>query len=113
MQESDAFREWKEGYQAKEKEKHDAESSGDEFASPQELMQDAAQELRDALASDLVQAIIEQSPWFFKYLVGKLLQAMGYGESVDNPVHVTPKSGDEGIDGIVKEDRLGFDSIYH
>lgn len=90
MQESNAFREWKEGYQAKEKEKHDAEPSGDESASPQELTQDAAQELRDALASDLLQAIMEQSPWFFEYLVGKLLQAMGYGESVDNPVHVTP-----------------------
>ncbi|MBW3081776.1 restriction endonuclease [Bifidobacterium sp. 79T10] len=54
-----------------------------------------------------------QSPYFFEHLVGRLLIAMGYGETPDSAAEVTKKSGDEGIDGIVKEDRLGFDSVYY
>ena len=117
MAESQPFREWKRGYQAAEKEARQR-NAGDpseeaDASSPQETMQSAYSEMRDALADELLQAIMHQSPWFFEYLVGKLLEAMGYGDSSEGSVQVTQKSNDEGIDGIIKEDRLGFDKVYY
>ncbi len=116
---SPEFRKWREDYRAKEGQgsvgDKPATLSGiaEETASPQEQMERAYDEMRDALANQLLQTIVEQTPYFFEHLVGKLLEAMGYGESLDNPTTVTPQSGDEGIDGVVKEDRLGFDSVYY
>lgn len=112
------FRNWRKAYREKEGQVDgtkpaDASDVVEESASPQEQMERAYDEMRDALANQLLQTIVEQSPYFFEHLVGKLLEAMGYGESLDNPTTVTPKSGDEGIDGVVKEDRLGFDSVYY
>ncbi|MCH3942554.1 MAG: restriction endonuclease [Atopobiaceae bacterium] len=119
MADCPSFREWKEGYQAQERAKktgaQDSPEVGDvdDAASPEEVMQQADGELRDALADDLLHAIMGKDPYFFEHLVARLLEAMGYGESLEEPSTVTPKTGDEGIDGIVKEDRLGFDSVYY
>jgi len=110
------YKAWKDGYQAKKDGKTASSTRpvlGDNSSSPEESMETANAELRDALAVDLLQAIMQQSPTFFEYLVGKLLEAMGYGVSLDHPTTVTAASGDEGIDGIVKEDRLGFDKVYY
>lgn len=52
------------------------------------------------------------SPKFFEELVVDLLVAMGYGGSREDAAAVVGRSGDEGIDGIIKEDRLGLDTIY-
>ena len=54
----------------------------------------------------------QASPKFFEELVVKLLVAMGYGGSHEDASSVVGRSGDEGIDGIIKEDRLGLDTIY-
>jgi len=114
---SPSFKAWRDEYRAKNKAgKKDPASetpSADEETSPQEAMEASYRELRDALVDDLLQAIMEQSPYFFEHLVAKLLVAMGYGDSIEERAEVTPRSGDEGIDGIVKEDRLGFDSVYY
>jgi restriction system protein len=117
MAESIPFREWKMGYRAAEREEK-RQRGGDpsdeaDTSSPQETMQSAYSEMRDALADELLQTVMQQSPWFFEYLVGKLLEAMGYGDSFEESVQVTRKSNDEGIDGIVKEDKLGFDKVYY
>ena len=84
-----------------------------EQASPQEAMESAHAEIRDALADELISAIMGKDPFFFEHLVARVLVAMGYGEGVSERAQVTQKSGDSGIDGVVKEDRLGFDAIYY
>lgn len=112
MAESEAFRKWKEGYREARKQKlasDDGGASEPDEQTPAEAMAAAAEEARDALADEVLARIMEQDSDFFEYLVGKLLAALGYGDDVE----VTQRTGDEGIDGVVKEDRLGFDSIYY
>lgn len=80
--------------------------------SPQERIESALKELNDELVEDLMSEIMKISPYDFERLVVKLLIAMGYGTMEENKDAVTPKSGDEGIDGIVSADKFGFDCIY-
>lgn len=116
MAECESFKKWRDGYRTNKK--SDAiraagdASSDSEQLSPLETMNAAYGELREALAEELLAAIMDKDPFFFEHLVGKVLSAMGYGER-GRSVAVTQKSGDEGIDGIVKEDKFGFDSIYY
>lgn len=79
---------------------------------PQDLMDRSHQTLTVALADELLSEILNQSSDFFEKLVVDLLVAMGYGGSKIENSQVLGKSGDEGIDGIIKEDKLGFDKIY-
>ena len=79
--------------------------------SPQDTLEKAYIYIRETLKDDLLAEIMRQSPIFFEHLVVELLKAMGYGGSVDSGI-VTRYSGDEGIDGIIKQDKLGFDQIY-
>ncbi len=79
---------------------------------PDELMDSAYQELRQNLAQELLERIKTSSPDFFERLVIELLVKMGYGGSLVDAGMAIGKSGDEGIDGIIKEDRLGLDVIY-
>lgn len=75
-------------------------------------METSYKELRDELVNDLLAEIKSQSPLFFERLVIKLLVAMGYGGSFEDATNVTKYSHDEGIDGVIKEDKLGLDNIY-
>lgn len=79
---------------------------------PMELMEASYRDMRDELVNDLLAEIKSKSPQFFERLVVKLLVAMGYGGSFEDAASVTKYSHDEGIDGIIKEDRLGLDNIY-
>lgn len=79
---------------------------------PEESLERAYHDLRATLASELLDAIKENSPEFFERLVVELLVAMGYGGSIEDAGRTVGKSGDGGIDGIIQEDRLGLDSIY-
>ncbi len=79
---------------------------------PEELMEAANQSLREDLATDLIQQIMSCSPAFFEQTVVDLLVRMGYGGSRKDAGQAVGKSGDGGIDGIIKEDRLGLDVIY-
>jgi restriction system protein len=79
---------------------------------PEDAMDAAYQKLRNALAGDLIQQILGCSPAFFERLVVDLLVRMGYGGSRKDAGEAVGKSGDGGIDGIIKEDRLGLDVIY-
>lgn len=81
-------------------------------ASPQDTMDIAFQQINDELAANLLQAIMEHSPQFFEKLVVDLLLKMGYGGAFDESGMTVGQSGDEGIDGIIREDKLGFSSIY-
>lgn len=80
--------------------------------SPEEVLEDAYAELNASLADDLMAEVIKLTPTDFERLVVKLLLAMGYGSGIDDAGFVTKASGDGGIDGVIKEDQLGFSSIY-
>ncbi len=79
---------------------------------PQELLENSYQLLQRQLAQELLERIGKCSPAFFERLVVDLLVAMGYGGSRKDAGQAIGKSGDEGIDGIIKEDRLGLDAVY-
>ena len=81
---------------------------------PEETLENAYQSIRRILAQDLLNKIVSLSPVFSERLVVELLVKMGYGGSIADAgkALVTGKSGDEGIDGIIKEDKLGLDVIY-
>jgi restriction system protein len=79
---------------------------------PDELLEYAYLELRKALVQELLEQITHCSSRFFEALVVDVLVAMGYGGSRKDAAQVVGKSGDEGIDGIIKEDHLGLDNIY-
>lgn len=79
---------------------------------PTEQLEQAFHSIVDDLAADLLQKTLEQSPLFFEHLVVDLMVKMGYGGSFANSAHVTPYVHDDGIDGIIYEDKLGLDKIY-
>ncbi|HTF65420.1 MAG TPA: restriction endonuclease [Edaphobacter sp.] len=79
---------------------------------PQELLEISYQALHRQLAQELLDRIAQSSPRFFEKLVVDLLVSMGYGGSRKDAGKAIGKSGDEGIDGIIKEDRLGLDAVY-
>lgn len=79
---------------------------------PEEVISEKVFELEQALAQDLLERIMASPPKLFERLVIDLLLAMGYGGSRKEAGRAIGKAGDEGIDGIINEDRLGLDSIY-
>jgi restriction system protein len=79
---------------------------------PEEVLESAFLSLRQNLASDILQQIKSCQPRQFERMVVQLLVAMGYGGTLKDAGKAVGKSGDEGIDGIIKEDRLGLDIIY-
>lgn len=79
---------------------------------PEELLDIAYQEIRDTLAVDLLNIVKQSTPIFFERLVVELLVKMGYGGSRQEAARAVGQTGDEGIDGIIDEDRLGLDAIY-
>jgi restriction system protein len=83
-----------------------------ESATPEEMLESAHQRIRRDLAGELLRRIKSAPPVFFERLVVELLVKMGYGGSRKEAGKALGKSGDEGIDGIINEDRLGLDTIY-
>jgi restriction system protein len=79
---------------------------------PEEVLEDAYQEVRDSLAEEVLENVMGCSPAFFERLVVELLVKMGYGGSRQDAARAVGQSGDGGIDGIIDEDRLGLDAIY-
>ncbi len=79
---------------------------------PEEILESAHQKLQENLSGEILESIKKCSSYFFEYLVVDLLVSMGYGGSRKEAGQAVGKSGDEGIDGIIKEDRLGLDVIY-
>lgn len=83
-----------------------------ESNTPAEIIESAYQSLRNSIASDLLDTVRSCSPMFFERLVIDLLLKMGYGGSRLDAGKAIGRSGDSGIDGIIKEDKLGLDTIY-
>lgn len=86
---------------------NDSESPELSLQDPQEQLDTISRQLNESLAINLMQKVLKMSPYDFEKLVVQLLEKMGYGEP-----SVTKKSGDAGIDGSIKADKFGFDTIY-
>jgi restriction system protein len=89
-----------------------SESETIENKTPEESIEAEYAQLRENLAAELLNKVKECSPDFFERLVVDLLVRMGYGGSRIDAGKAVGKSGDGGIDGIIKEDRLGLDAVY-
>ena len=79
---------------------------------PEETLEKSYQVLKTELANALLEQVRQASPFFFEQIVVDLLVAMGYGGSHQDAGKALQKSHDQGIDGIIKEDKLGLDVIY-
>lgn len=88
------------------------ETMDDASQTPEEVMEEAYQQIRQDLASELLETVQGFSPAFFEKLVVDLLVKMGYGGTRKEAGKAVGSSGDEGIDGIINEDRLGLDVVY-
>jgi len=79
---------------------------------PEEILENSYQDLKSDLMGELLETVKNCSANFFEKLVIDLLVSMGYGGSRIDAGQAIGKSGDEGIDGIIKEDKLGLDVVY-
>jgi restriction system protein len=84
----------------------------DQSQTPEELIGNSFEKLNQDLANELIETVKNATPLFFERLVIDLLLRMGYGGTRRDAGQAIGKSGDEGIDGIIKEDRLGLDIVY-
>lgn len=98
------------------KEKDDSEEpeevATNSSQTPQELLEYGYQKIKKDLAQEILSVVKQCSPRFFEKLVVELLLKMGYGGSLKDAGKAVGQSGDGGIDGIIKEDKLGLDVIY-
>ena len=100
-------------FQTKRENETEIETSEEQsIQTPEESLETAYQKIRKSLASELINKVVDLSPAFFEKLVVELLVKMGYGGSIKDAGKAMGKSGDEGIDGTIKEDKLGLDIIY-
>ena len=83
-----------------------------EPVTPVESFEEAYEKIRRDLADEVIAAVMRGTPTFFEHLVVDLLLKIGYGGAFEDSGIITKASGDEGIDGIIREDKLGFNSIY-
>jgi restriction system protein len=79
---------------------------------PEEQIESGYQKIRQSLEQEILSKLKAVNPYFFERIVVELLVKMGYGGSIQDAGKAIGKSGDEGIDGIIKEDKLGLDVIY-
>jgi restriction system protein len=79
---------------------------------PQDMLDNAYAIINSKVADELLSEIMKQTPAFFEQMVVELLVKMGYGGTLEEAGTVVGRSGDEGIDGIIREDKLGFNFIY-
>ena len=109
LQRFDEFREFLKRRSSRDHSETSEQMDGD---NPEETLELAYQKIREELAEELLCTVKHCSPRFFESLVVDLLLAMGYGGSRVDAGQALGRSGDGGIDGIIKEDKLGLDVVY-
>lgn len=97
-------------FQGKKKNKKENDSVPHD--TPIESIATHYEQIRQALASEILDKVKKCSPQFFERLVILLLVRMGYGGSLKDAGQAVGKTGDGGIDGVIREDKLGLDNIY-
>ncbi len=83
-----------------------------EELTPAEQLESAYKGITDKLADELLERVLEQTPQAFEQIVLDLLLKMGYGDPSDDSAKLTPYVHDDGVDGIIPQDKLGLDKIY-
>lgn len=86
--------------------------SSEDDLTPEEIIENAYVAIKSTLSDELITKIMDLSPVFFERLVVDLIVKMGYGGSRKDAGQATKQNNDGGIDGIIKEDKLGLDEIY-
>lgn len=109
LKQFDEYKEFQSG--SKTETTTESTTSTDELT-PSEHMEFGYQKIRQELEEELIAKIKTASPAFFERLVVELLVSIGYGGSRRDAGQTLGRSGDGGIDGVIKEDRLGLDVIY-
>jgi restriction system protein len=94
------------------KPREEREPEEQEQRTPEEILETVYENLRNELADDILQQISKSTSRFFERIVVEVIVKMGYGGSLRDAGKAIGRSGDEGIDGIIKEDKLGLDIIY-
>ncbi len=79
---------------------------------PEESIESAYQTLKDALALEILERVKAMPPVFFEQLIVQLMLSLGYGGTMEDAGQTLGKSGDGGVDGVIKQDKLGLDKIY-
>lgn len=108
----EGFQEYHRGTPEKTGDDSEKEEQIEMDESPMELFVSAFNRVNNTLAAELMDEVMPLSPTDFESLVVQLLLKMGYGDGIDNAGKVTRATGDGGIDGMIKEDQLGFSYIY-
>jgi restriction system protein len=106
------YPEFVEFHTAKKTTKKEPQAHENQFETPEELLQKSYLSIRNELGANILERIKNNSPVFFEHLVVDLMVSMGYGGTREDASESIGKTGDEGIDGIIKEDRLGLDVVY-
>lgn len=112
LREFDAFIEFRPRSGDKDKYGQQEDIEAEIQSTPEERLGSAYQLLRETLMTDLLEVVRNSSSDFFEQLVVDLMLAMGYGGNFEDAGRKTAKGSDNGIDGIINEDKLGLDSIY-
>lgn len=112
LQRFEEYRQFKERTIPDERDRQNTvETAKTQQTTPDEMIRDAYSILEASLRDDLLDKIKQMDPGAFEWLVLRLLHAMGYGGSIKD-VEGVPTGPDGGIDGLIKEDKLGLDAIY-
>ncbi|HEY4289030.1 MAG TPA: restriction endonuclease [Puia sp.] len=106
------FKEWHASFSSKDDEIVVEKAEIESGKTPEELLEYSFLSIKAQLASELLEKVKSCPPAFFEFLVVDLLIRMGYGGSRKEAGQVLGRSGDGGIDGLIKEDKLGLDTIY-
>ncbi len=106
------FEEYQQFRRARQQDNGGAEVLQETTITPEELIEQGVQELHKALTAEIGERLASVHPARFEQIVVDLLVAMGYGGSRSDAAQVVGKSGDGGIDGVIKEDALGLDMVY-
>lgn len=106
----DSFREFV-GKTEENKQCNQRDTEVQETDTPDDIFESAFKKINQSLADDILAEIMKLSPIAFEKMVLDLMAKMGYG-TFENAYSTTPRTNDEGIDGIIMEDKLGFDLIY-
>lgn len=106
------FKEFRTVHKEKDNNEEQEEIGVSSSQTPQELLEYGYQKITNDLAQEILGLVKQCSPRFFEKLVVELLLKMGYGGSLKDAGKAVGQSGDGGIDGIIKEDKLGLDVIY-
>lgn len=110
LKQFESFKEFRENSRDEQGTSNDIDT--EETLTPMDSLIKSYEIIKKSICDEILQKILDQTPDFFERLVVELLVKMGYGGSVKDAGKALGKTGDEGIDGIIKEDKLGLDNIF-